>query len=380
MKIILHIGQSKTGTSALQSALSRHRSTLAGHGILYPDCFLKNVPIHMVNHNSFANALNEFSFYPHLSADQYWEQFMNQYQSGDYNCLLLSGESFYGGRPHPWEDTSSGAYYAQQENKLLKLKSYVQDLEIIVIAYLRPQEKWLESAIPHIIRYAGTMGQKVYESDKQVMNILDPFLDYNHVIDLWDKIISPQKIELCEYNRQNFPEKDIVSDFLNRIGVSNKNFQKEHSADNVHDSWSWEFIEVKKKLNLKKKSRISEDTIIHIINRLDTKFGSKRKYRISSELIDFCKQKYAQGNKELSDKYNDGIPVFADEISKNSGKEYTQPNDEEISNAMQIFDSYYKSLKGRKAFLYNAIKRILRKTSPFLYSVVAQQWKRVRSH
>jgi len=44
MRVILHIGQSKTGTTALQSFLASNRTPLAKAGICYPDvyrnCFL----------------------------------------------------------------------------------------------------------------------------------------------------------------------------------------------------------------------------------------------------------------------------------------------------------------------------------------------------
>ena len=38
-KLILHIGQSKTGTSSLQALLSEERETLWDNGVLYPDVF-----------------------------------------------------------------------------------------------------------------------------------------------------------------------------------------------------------------------------------------------------------------------------------------------------------------------------------------------------
>src|SRR5215204_5967792 len=36
-KLILHIGATKTGTSAIQSAVARNRATLLANGIYYPE-------------------------------------------------------------------------------------------------------------------------------------------------------------------------------------------------------------------------------------------------------------------------------------------------------------------------------------------------------
>ena len=41
MRIILHIGVYKTGTTAVQSFLARNRSALAEQGVLYPESFTR---------------------------------------------------------------------------------------------------------------------------------------------------------------------------------------------------------------------------------------------------------------------------------------------------------------------------------------------------
>ncbi|MCH8942156.1 MAG: hypothetical protein IIA48_06935 [Bacteroidetes bacterium] len=50
-KFILHIGQSKTGTTAIQSFLSENRKILHNKGILYPDILKKWVSLDLLNHN-----------------------------------------------------------------------------------------------------------------------------------------------------------------------------------------------------------------------------------------------------------------------------------------------------------------------------------------
>ena len=238
MNIILHIGQSKTGTTALQSMLSRNRDVLAEHKILYPDMMLKGAPLRMLNHNPFANALGGYDFYPRLTAEEYWQQFTDQYKAGDYKTMLLSGESFLGGRPYMWELSDPEDYFKVYRHKLSALKTLLGGAQVTVLAYLRPQNQWLESAIPHIIRYEWTMGRKIYESDRQIMETLLPVMDYNRVIDLWEKIIIPISIKLKEYNRQKFPQQNVVLDFLEQIGLSDARLTESDPSDNVHDSWS----------------------------------------------------------------------------------------------------------------------------------------------
>ena len=73
MKILLHIGQPKTGTSAIQTFLSANRKALRIAGVLYPSVPVKGLVFHLRNHNTVANALNNMqSVYPHLTANQYF--------------------------------------------------------------------------------------------------------------------------------------------------------------------------------------------------------------------------------------------------------------------------------------------------------------------
>ena len=75
MQILLHIGQSKTGTSAIQAYLSLNRKELARNGILYPSVKIWGMPVDLGNHNPLADALVAVFRYPFLTAEQYFDQF-----------------------------------------------------------------------------------------------------------------------------------------------------------------------------------------------------------------------------------------------------------------------------------------------------------------
>ncbi|MGH1398028.1 MAG: hypothetical protein ACRBCT_02330 [Alphaproteobacteria bacterium] len=77
-KLILHIGQSKTGTTSLQYFLHANKEKLSEMGILYPDVYRANKPVGKYEHNSFADSLSGLILYPNLSADEYCEQFHTQ--------------------------------------------------------------------------------------------------------------------------------------------------------------------------------------------------------------------------------------------------------------------------------------------------------------
>src|SRR3989344_5912389 len=101
MQFILHIGQSKTGTTALQRFLSANRAGLVRRGILYPDVQLGGIRLNVLNHNPFADSLAGEVRHPHLSPEEYIKQFREQAVESNCHTILLSAESFFGGAPQP---------------------------------------------------------------------------------------------------------------------------------------------------------------------------------------------------------------------------------------------------------------------------------------
>lgn len=375
MNVIIHIGQSKTGTTALQTSLSRNRRILEEHKILYPDVFLQGKSISAMNHNPFVDSFGGYLYYPYLSAEEYWKQFTKQYSEGDYDTMLLSGESFFGGRPYIWEVKDAEDYYNRYRKNLEKLKEFLGDANVTVVGYMRPQIQWLQSAIPHIIRYEGTLGCKVYESDEQVMNLLEPSMNYYHLIGLWEEVIKPSTIKLKPYDRNELLNQNVIEDFLQQIELSDSRLDSTHASDNAHDSWSREFVELKQKINQEDRTRIQEDTIIDTINYLDKKHGSRKKYDVPVEMKENVYRRYEAGNTELSNKYNGGKPFFPPE--KISSKDLSVSK-EDVQRVTEIYDAYKASWPGKKVWIVAVVRRTLKKTSPALFSIVSRIWKKVK--
>ncbi len=121
MRVILHIGQSKTGTTSLQSFLASNRASLAKAGVLYPDVYRGGIPLNVLEHNSFAESLCGFRRFPGFSAEEYFPQFLEQAQKQGCDTLLLSGESFWGA-PQIWRLAEGVGFFETHATKLKNLK------------------------------------------------------------------------------------------------------------------------------------------------------------------------------------------------------------------------------------------------------------------
>jgi capsular polysaccharide export protein len=381
LSIVLHIGLSKTGTSSLQNVLCQNRETLKKQNILYPDVFLKGMPLHIPNHNSFANALASYKYYPNLSAEEYATQFLRQYDESHATTMILSAESFFGGDPHVWDVTNPMEYWKIHEQKLHNLKKLLGDAEIEVVLYLRRQDQWLDSAIGQIVRYEGTMGKKVYESDRQIMELLFPRMDYVRLIDLWDTIVKPQKFMIAEYNTAHFPQSDICADFFDRIGIDTTLLDMKIKSSDENRSWSKEFIEVKKILNQTPRSRSVERAIIETINRVDIQYGSREPYRVSPDTKRDLMAKTKDGNHAVSLKYMDGKPLFSDDAIK--APQNSAPNIDEkerIAEAMRLFNHEFHSWRGTFSVCKISLNTFARRRFPAIHAGLKWLVKEIKAY
>lgn len=97
MKILLHIGQSKTGTSAIQEFLTLNKDRLREAGFLYPGVKLGGITVDIGAHNSVADALTRKHRYPYYTDVQYFNKFFKEAKDVKAETVILSAEHFFGG-------------------------------------------------------------------------------------------------------------------------------------------------------------------------------------------------------------------------------------------------------------------------------------------
>lgn len=175
MKILLHIGQSKTGTSAIQAYLTLNWTELGEQRTLYPSVTIGGLTVDMGNHNSVANALCDVMRYPNLPADACFAQFFAEAERTGARRLILGAEHLFGGEPRIWDVSNPDAFATAYRRKIERLKAYLQGHEVEVFVYLHPQAHWLGSVIGQTVCTERlTREQRIYESDRQLFEMAKP--------------------------------------------------------------------------------------------------------------------------------------------------------------------------------------------------------------
>lgn len=222
IKLYVHIGQPKTGTSAIQGFLDNNRELLAEtYGILYPNFNKKNYGTgYMHNHAQFFTELHKKN-----NSNEYitiFKQIENYCLDNNIKIILLSNEGF------KWEWWPN------------ILKQIIDSLgcDYRIILYLRRQDKFIEAAWKQ-------WGHKIpeYNSIKDLVELQE--WDWSEALDLWLSYFSIERFCIRPYERESIGD-DVIIDFMKIIGITDLSSFEQPPETNLitNPGFSEEIIEI----------------------------------------------------------------------------------------------------------------------------------------
>lgn len=214
MKVILHIGMGKAGSSSIQNFFTVNREILRSKKILYPFDIVGGNRLGGDNHKCLAAisfgynknnvvfkqqkvfSLNDFSNFQKKVCEAYKQQLAC---SSDADYLVLSAEHF-------WSMLNT-------KEKVSSLKSELENLDIYVekiIFYIREQVSWVKSI---------TLQKIVEGSNKKLecpfdMNFLLTRLNYAETARLWSEIFDEAEFLPRIFNKTDMINGDLIDDFF----------------------------------------------------------------------------------------------------------------------------------------------------------------------
>jgi len=198
MRIVLHIGSSKTGTTALQTSLTQQAGFLARQGILYPA--VRSRPI---NHHFLAMHLRERTGLPRVFRSIYknrpdllsrdfeanWNDVRRQIRKYKPHTLVLSSECLFNA-----SDLERGAEFRDQ------LRQFSDDISIV--AYIRQPSAMYLSGLQQTLKSYGGFHPPAAANFRQG-------------IEFYETLFNCQA-NVAAYDRTTLANGDIVTDFVQR--------------------------------------------------------------------------------------------------------------------------------------------------------------------
>lgn len=360
MKVLLHIGQSKTGTSAIQAFLTLNRKALHDNGILYPSVKVAGMTIDLGAHNAVADSLLGHSRFPYLTDDQYFEHFFEEARNANAQLLILSAEHFFAGEPRVWDVDSKEEHYDIYRRKIERLAKFLDGHEVSVLLYLRPQIDWLASAVGQTVRISGLIStKKVYENDEQFFELIQPLLDYSKLIKVWEEIIKPDSFTIIPYDRKTLHKNSSIADFLLRAKLDGIYFPFAGDDIQVNESFTREYLEVKKILNQQPHSKNTERVMIRCLERLSSESQETTQYSLPLEVERKAELFAASVNEYLNSKYAQHGMQFRAKSEKQSLRP-PPLSQADIDQALDAFHKEFGSVRTRLLSLNFATRTFLR--------------------
>ncbi len=186
MKLILHIGQPKTGSTNIQSSLQRNKDLLLKYGYLYETDSL--------NHQSILQQIKQ-SDNIDLEIAKFAEKQIKKAEANNAEAIILSSE----------------AYFAEENEFLEKLiKSF--NMESKVILYLKRQDLYLESAWKQW--HFKNKHYKDFDDYTEKIKLED----YFNVLEKWSKLVGSTNISLTPFEKRNF-KNGLIKHFFQTVGL-----------------------------------------------------------------------------------------------------------------------------------------------------------------
>jgi hypothetical protein len=208
LKLFLHIGYPKTGTTALQAFLANNDEALAKQGILYP----KTGRIGNAHYGiSFSLGLGDYTGEQHKisSPQELRAQLLEEvYQSG-VDRVAISSEYFSTARP------------MEKVHDLAKIQDFFRDFEVYPVVFLRRHDYAFESAYSQNVKM---MIDPRWDSTIESFILCQMYggtFSYNYFVVLrrWAAAFGTDRVMARPYEKAD-GRSDVCSEFLKIMGVA----------------------------------------------------------------------------------------------------------------------------------------------------------------
>lgn len=264
MKLIIHIGTPKTGTTALQQFLHANRGPLATCGFHYA------TPPHGLQHSTFvANSLNVGES---RSVHAFLAKHTEIARRNRAHTLLISAENFYAMSvlaSMPRKEVCANA--VERDHALIEtLESLMPEgiAAVQIVCYFRRPDRYAESLYSQHVK-RGITFDGIFD---EFLPIIKPSLLYNTYMGLWSDVFDEKN---CFVRLYESVRGDIVADFLLNVMNVNDIGQFSYIHGQANERIGRDLLEFKRIIN--KTARFNERDIERAILRLiDEKMELRR--------------------------------------------------------------------------------------------------------
>jgi hypothetical protein len=213
MKLVLHIGTEKTGTTLLQNWLYANQQGLSDQGVFLSDQLGRTNNRKLVSY--FQNHLDDYTRREGISSqaekaayfDGFGAQFIWEIQTAarDHHTMVITSEHFHSRLCGPKEIQSLAEF----------LKAHFSDIKIL--CYFREQSQMRESLYSTGLKAATSVSLEAFDADADVRTY---YYNFYQIASRWAGAFGQENCDFRIYDRTLFEAGDLRRDFLRSLPVS----------------------------------------------------------------------------------------------------------------------------------------------------------------
>ncbi len=288
MRITLHIGTDKAGSTAIQSHLALNREWLSTRGVYIPASFLGP-------NNGHAELFHDLP----ATALQVIKEEIDQATAGGFKEALLS-----------WEGLT---FYSAAQIRMLANAFGGMDTHIIL--YVREQAEIVQSGfLQEVKRLANTCPITMFQSPTLILKLRQQCKgrypasrNYYQLARRWERGMGKHgvRVSVRVFDRQQLLEGDIVADFLDVLGLTvDANFVRQsQSANPSLDAVSGYLIDQLRELGIARQEleRLVDVALSSIVHD-----GAGEQYFLDADTVEKIRRHFARSNQKLVQRYLQG--------------------------------------------------------------------------
>jgi hypothetical protein len=342
--LYLHIGTPKTASTAIQKFCRNNRILLAQKNFYYPKSLYKypKIGFHRNAHFIFGKIHDEEGHRLKEQEDALFEKGLSQISQSfaKYDNVILSDEGLW---------YASGYIKKKTWNRLKNhAKKYGYTIRLIV--YLRRQDQYLMSRWNQRIKQNTTRAS--WEDElAHIMEKQRFMLQYGERIDALAALFGKENIIVRRFDRDSFPNGNIIADFLQILGLELTDEYKIAEKDN-NTALKGNAVEIKRILN--NVSYLERRELSHfgrILKDCSTETDNSCRYQMMSpdETKVFLSQFQEENDRVAREYIGDGKPLFDNNISSLPKWEHNNP---------ALMDDVIRFIAASHTYMYREISRM----------------------
>jgi hypothetical protein len=251
MKIIIHIGWHKTGTTAVQAFLKKNNEKLIHENKLY---YATEGLVNFAHHH-IAWALKGINKPPLAKLNS-------------TNVSILIKQAIESAKKLGCQNLifSSEEFCTFSEKEIVRLKEILDydNNKTIIVAYVRRQDLLIESSYNTEVKWWGS---RMTDGFPQYVKNKTPFIKYDLALDSWANVFGLENIKVRLYDSAVMPRNDIRLDFCLVTGIDSGNLIFGNKRINRSlGPKSIAFLRILNRLNIPK---VLHEKIVSILQRFE---------------------------------------------------------------------------------------------------------------